>query len=154
MELFEKENLLKHILAEIQKTDELVHDFKDELAEALYPVIESYHPTVVRSAAIDDVVFAYAVALFNSVESVIDKDRNYPAYRFNDELAAMNQLLLKLPVDNDHLPFMEAVMKKGKELMVKYNRGVYDLSGNGFRLLEMNAKLYNWEFISNLTAVL
>ena len=37
--------------------------------------------------------------------------------------------------------------------MVKHFAAIYDLSSNGFRLLEKNARLYNWEFVSNFQAI-
>jgi len=151
MNRFEKENLIKHILDEIKKTDEFVNSFKHDLAIALYPIIGHYYPLTGRSAVVDEVLQNYAVVITNYTESVIDKDRTYPEYRLNDELEAMNKLVSKLTFNNP--AFTEAVSFQVKELMIKYYHNIYNLSGNGFRLLEMNARLYVWEFSGSLNSM-
>ena len=152
MNRFEKENLIKHILDEIKKTDEFVNAFKNELTLALYPVIGTFYPQAKPSAAIDDVLQNYALVITNYTESVIDKDRTYPQYRLNDELDAMTKVDAKLTFN--HPAFTDAVSCHVKELMVKYFLDIYNLSGNGFRLLELNARLYVWEFNANLVTAL
>lgn len=152
MNSFEKENLLKHILDEIKKTDEFVNTFKDDLSATLYPIIKTYYPLADRSDAVDEVLQNYAIVITNYSESVIDKDRTYPQYRLNDELDAMTKLVSKLTFDN--VAFTDAIGYAVKALMIKYFYDIFNLSGNGFRLLDLNAKFYVWEFNANLVTAL
>jgi len=101
----------------------------------------------------DNLLLAYSVAILNSTESVIDKDHNYPLYRLEEELDSMNRITLKLSQNEEYDYFGEAVHLKAKELMVNHFEGIYDLSSVGFRLLERNARIYNWEFVSNFLSI-
>ena len=154
MERFDKENKMKHILEELKKTDEFYSFFKEEFSGLIYSLIDEFYPSISPNSTIDDLLQTYAVEILSSTESVIDKDMNYPPYRLDEELAVMNQLILKLPHVEYHKSFMDEVHQVAKVLMVKYYTGIYDLSGDGFRLLELNAKLYNWEFNANLNVII
>jgi hypothetical protein len=149
MEIFDKEGNMKFILEEIKKTDTFYSNFTKEFSELIYITILKFYPPDNRRAEIDEMLQSYAVAILNSVESVIDKDRNYPFYRLEEELATMNRLTKKLSEEKPNNAFGEAVHQQAKVLLVKYFEAIYDLSSTGFRLLEKNAKLYNWEFVSN-----
>jgi len=151
--MFDKENKMKHILEELKNTDAFYRLFKEEFSELLYMVIGKFYPSVIPNPAIDDLLQTYALEILSSTETVIDKDRNYPVYRLDEELVIMNRLILKLPEAEQFDEFRDAIHNKAKELMVKHYEGIVDLSSNGFRLLEKNAKLYNWEFISNFYSV-
>jgi hypothetical protein len=154
MDKYERENVLNRIREEIDKTDKVYRAFTNEFAVALYPVVTTFYPFARRCMAVDEVLNAYAVATFNSTEAVIDKDRSYPLYRLEEEVGAMSHLLQKLHGQGNDASFANAIVDVVKRIMVSYFAGVYNLSGHGFRLLELNARLYNWEFQSNLKAAL
>jgi len=154
MEIFDSAGNLKFILEEIKKTDTFYNLFKKEFSELIYTNIQEYYPEIILPGKeIDELLEAYAVAILNATESVIDKDRNYPMYRLEEELGTMNRLTLKLSKLEENSDFREAVHLQAKELMVKHFVAIYDLSSTGFRLLEKNAKLYNWEFASNFESI-
>jgi hypothetical protein len=154
MDKYERENVLNRIREEINKTDIVYRAFINDFVVALYPFVAIYYPAAKPSKAIDEVLNAYAVATFNSTETVIDKDRSYPLYRLEEEVNTMSHLLQKLYGQGYDASFANVVVDVVKRMMVAYFAGVYNLSGNGFRLLEMNARLYGWEFHANLQAVL
>jgi len=154
MEIFDNEGNLKFILEEIKKADTFYNLFKKEFSELIYTNIHEFYPDILPGDEIDELLEAYAVAILNATESVIDKDRNYPMYRLEEELGTMNRLTLKLSKPEENSDFREAVHLQAKELMVKYFVAIYDLSSTGFRLLEKNAKLYNWEFASNFESII
>jgi len=154
MEIFDNERNLKFILEEIKKADSIYMLFKKEFSELIYTSIHQFYPGILPYEEIDELLEAYAVAILNATESVIDKDRNYPLYRLEEELGTMNRLNLKLPQLEANSDFREAVHMRAKELMVKYFVAIYDLSSTGFRLLEKNAKLYTWEFASNFENII
>ena len=154
MKSFDDEGNMKFILEEIQKADTFYNLFKKEFSELVYNIIQEYYPETVSVDEIDNLLLAYSVAILNSTESVIDKDRNYPLYRLEEELDAMSRITLKLSQSEDIRDFAESVHLKVKALMVKHFNDIYNLSSNGFRLLERNASLYNWEFVSSFISIL
>lgn len=154
MEIFDNEGNLKFILEEIKKTDTFYNLFKKEFSELIYTNIHKFYPEILPGEEIDELLEAYAVAILNATESVIDKDRNYPIYRLEEELSTMNRLTLRLSKLEKNMDFREAVHLHAKKLMVRYFAAIYDLSSTGFRLLEKNAKLYNWEFASNFESII
>lgn len=153
MKPFDHDGNLKFILEEIKKTDTFYNLFKQEFSVLIYHIFQEFYPDTRPGDEIDDLLQDYAVAILNTTESVIDKDRNYPLCRLEEELATMNRLTLKLSKPEENNGFREAVHLKAKELMVDNFTGIYDLSSTGFRLLEKNAKLYNWEFASNFVSI-
>ena len=153
MDSFDDEGNIKFILEEIKKTDTFYNSFQKEFSELLLKIIRKFYPNTSMGDEIENLLLAYSVAILNSTESVIDKDRNYPFYRLEEELESMNWITLKLLHEAEYNDFGEAVHLKAKKLMVKHFAAIYDLSSNGFRLLEKNARLYNWEFVSNFQAV-
>ncbi len=154
MEIFDNEQNLKFILEEIKKADTFYMLFKKEFSELISTNIQEFYPEIRPCEEIDELLEAYAVAILNATESVIDKDRNYPLYRLEEELGTMNRLTLKLPKPSENNDFREVIHLQTKKLMVKHFTAIYYLSSIGFRLLEKNAKLYNWEFSSNFESIL
>jgi hypothetical protein len=153
MKSFDSIENLKFILEEIKKTDTFYNLFKKEFSILIYASMQEFYPDILYCDEIDELLQSYAVAILNATESVVDKDRNYPMYRLEEELGTMNKLTLKLSKLEENNDFREAIHQKAKELMVKYFNAIYDLSSTGFRLLEKNAKLYNWEFVSNFESI-
>ena len=98
--------------------------------------MQEFYSDTMPGDEIDELLQAYAVAILNATESAIDKDRNYPSYRLEEELATMNQLTLKLSKPEENNAFREAIHIKAKEIMVNHFTGIYDLSSTGFRLLK------------------
>lgn len=154
MKSFDDEGNMKYILEEIQKADTFYNSFKKEFSELIYNTIQEYYPETLTGNEIDNLLLAYSVAILNSTESVIDKDKNYPLYRLEEELDAMSRITLKLSQSEDTHDFAESVHLKVKALMVSHFDEIYNLSSNGFRLLERNARLYNWEFVSSFISIL
>jgi hypothetical protein len=153
MKSFDDEGNMKFILEEIQKADTFYNSFKKEFSEIIFQIMQEFYPGTINNDEIENVLLAYSVAVLNSTESVIDKDRNYPFYRLEEELEAMNRITLNLSTSEENFVFVETIHAKAKELMVKYFASIYDLSSIGFRLLEKNAWLYSCEFVSNFQSI-
>jgi hypothetical protein len=149
MENFDKEEYMKFISEEIKKTGSVFGRFKKEFALRIYLIVQEFYPNIFPTEEIEELLQAYASAILNASNSVFDKDRNYPSYRLEEELKTMNQLTLKLSNLEENSPFGEAIHLQAKAILVEYFSFIYGLSSTGFRLLEKNAKLYNWEFVSN-----
>ncbi len=153
MDSFDNEGNMKFILEEIQKTDTFYNSFKKEFSESLMKIIQEFYHDTLMNNELDNLLLAYSVAILNSTESVLDKDHNYPFYRLEEELASMNRITMKLSQKEEYDDFGEAVHLNAKKLMVKHFDDIYNLSSIGFRLLEKNARLYNWEFVSNFLSI-
>lgn len=153
MKSFDEEGNIKFILEEIKKADTFYNSFKKEFSEIIFQIIQEFYPDAVLDEEIESMLLAYSVAVLNSTESVIDKDRNYPLYRLEEELEAMNRITLNILPSEGNTVFRETVHARAKELMVKYFAAIYDLSSIGFRLLEKNAWLYCSEFVSNFLSI-
>jgi len=153
MKSFDEEGNMKFILEEIKKTDTFYNSFKKEFSEIIFQIIQEFYPDAVQNEEIENMLLAYSVAVLNSTESVIDKDRNYPFYRLEEELTAMRKITSKFDLSVVPDEFSGAIHAKAKELMVKYFADIYDLSSTGFRLLEKNAYLYTLEFVSGFLSL-
>jgi hypothetical protein len=154
MKSFDSDENMKYILDELKKTDTFYGLFKKEFSESIIQIIQKFFPDTMYSEEIDNLLQAYAVAILNATEAVIDKDRNYPGYRLEEELEAMNRITLKLSRNEEYADFAETIHLMAKKMIVKTFNFIYDLSSNGFRLLEHNSRLYNREFVSAFLEVL
>ncbi len=154
MDLFDNEGNIKSILEGIQKADTFYNAFKEEFSEAVFGIIRGFYPEAGRNEEIENLLLLYAVAILNSTESVIDKDHNYPYYRLEEDLGAMNKIITRFDNSTRSNGMDKAIHEKAKELVVKHFDAVFELSGIGFRLLERNARLYNLEFVVNLEKTL
>ena len=94
MDSFDSEGNMKFILEEIKKADTFYNSFQKEFSELLLKIIRKFYPDTSIGEEIENLLLAYSVAILNSTESVIDKDRNYPFYRLEEELESMNRITL------------------------------------------------------------
>ena len=154
MEPFSNKGNIKFILEEIKKTNTFYNSFKKEFSESIFNIIQVFYPDTTLSEEMDNLLLIYSVEILNSTESVLDKDRTYPLYRLEEELSAMNRITSKLSEEEEYNDFGEAIHLKAKALIVNHFAAIYNLSSDGFRLLEKNARLYNREFVANFNLFL
>ena len=152
MENFDNLNPLYPVFEEFKKTDEFYDLFRKEFAASLASVIQAHYPYLDFDSETEEILRLYANEILSSTESVLYKDKSYPRYRLEEELTLMTRLVIKKPGEGQNSNFIEETHMKAKEIMVKYFGEIMNLSANGFRLLEKNARMYNWEFITNFYA--
>lgn len=145
----ESEKRIRKILEGFKQQDELHSSFKNYFIRSIYRNIENLFPGRDFGSELADHILLYAENIISCTESVIDKDLNYPEYRLNEEVNRMKQLIEKLPVFEHE----EALHKEAKKSIVKYFPGVFELSGQGFRLLELNTSFFNQGFLDNFYAL-
>lgn len=150
MEPFDNEGNIKSILDGIRKTDSFYNAFKEEFSDAVFSIICKFYPNTEKNDEIENLLLLYSVAVLNSTESVIDKDRTYPFYRLEEDLLAMSKMIQLFERDFFPNDMELQIHIKAKELVVKHFKEVFDLSAIGFRLLEKNTRAYNMEFAGNL----
>jgi len=65
----------------------------------------------------------------------------------------MNKLSTKILNEISDDLFVETINHRVKEILVKYFEGIFELSSTGFRLLDKNTLIYNWEFATNFYSI-
>jgi hypothetical protein len=149
METSDSENRIRKILEGFKKNDELHSSFRNYFIKEIFQIIEKEFPDAVFGTKLTDYLFLYADNVISSTESVIDKDFNYPEFRKEEEVNRMKKVVEKLPTNEKAQEFTKKVHSEAKKSIVKFYPLIYELSGSGFRLLELNAKFFNHGFINN-----
>lgn len=134
---------------EFKQVDDFYEAFKKTFKKNITTIVEEYTFDV-YAPVFDEFLEQYAVAVLSLTHTVLDKDRNYPEYRKVEDLTALQGYYAKASHFSEQTDLAERVHQKTKELLVDCYPAIFDLTGNGFRLLELNLKLYNLEFMANL----
>lgn len=138
---------MRNLFSAFKDIDQLRAIFNESFKRRIYAIMRAHNPQFVITAKIDEIVLQYAIQIQNITDSIIDKDRNYPIYRLEEEFEMMKKLTrLHYPtVFPVHL--YDVLFNEIKAFMVECNKGVYHLSGLGFRLLDANAKIILTRFV-------
>lgn len=152
--MFEDEERINHIFEEFQKMDELYDEFKAEFAESMLMLIKETAPNFEISEHFSEQLGLYALSMLNVTHSLIDKDKTYTEIRMKDELLSMQTYSSKAVVLTTNAELADKTLQKTKELLLKFYPDIIDLSANGFRLLELNLRLFNLEFVANFNRLL
>ncbi len=151
MKIYDEEggDRIKRIFKEFKKVDEFYDGFKLEFESEIVGLIKDYYSEFKLDEKCREFINQYAMTVLNTTQTVLDKDDSYPEYKKEADLKAMQAYYAKavqIAKDND---LADDIYKKTKELVVKYYPKIVDLSGEGFRLLDLNLKLFNMEFVAN-----
>ena len=152
MEEFDREKDFHNTIREFKQTDEFYNSFRHQFIVSLFLVVKRYFKELRLDEEMNHNLQLYADEMLSCVESVIYKDTTYPKFRMEEELGIMTRLVNKQPKPEENIEFIDKIHLKSKEMIVRHYPAIEDLSGNGFRLLEKYAKMYNWEFIANFYA--
>lgn len=145
----ESEKRIRKILEGFKEQDELQSSFKNHFIQSVYLKIEGLFPERDFGSALADRILLYAENSISCTESVIDKDSSYPAYRKDEEVNRMKQLVDKLP----NIEYWDLIHTEAKKSIVEFFPDVFNLSGQGFRLLELNTRLHNQRFMDDFYAL-
>ena len=146
MKEFEPDKFQHKLNSEFRKIDEFLHEFEKEFVNAMQTIIRAEYPEIEMNDKINEAMLMYANEMINVAESVCDKDLHYPGARLKEELNNMKRVVEKYPPECHDSNFLQQTHHKAEELMVNYYPYVFDLSANGFRLLEKYCQMYNWKF--------
>jgi hypothetical protein len=150
MGVFDGEGKNFQFFKEFKKIDEFYLAFNKEFEKEVLSIINSYSPGFERTRDFDELLRQYAAIALSLTHTVLDKDKSYPDFRKAEDLSALRGYYEKAAPSVENNELAEKIHMKTKELMVKYYSKIYDLSGDGFRLLELNLKLFNIEFMIGL----
>ena len=149
MESFDKEHYINKIYSEFKKTDEFYNSFRKQFIAEILKICMVFYLKIEINALFTENLKLYADEILSTTESVIYKDQSYSETRINEELVLMKRIVVKDFEAFHNRNFIEMLHLKTKELIVQHYSNVIDLSGNGFRLLDLYTKMYNWEFVTN-----
>ena len=127
---------IRQIFLEFERYDKLHHSFLLDFENGIYNFIADYKEKITLYPAFSEDLKSFSISLINCAYAVIDKDKSYPKYRMAMELENMDQLLERYPKPSQNDLFTEGFSKMAKAKMPKYFTELYDLSADGFRLLE------------------
>jgi mRNA-degrading endonuclease HigB of HigAB toxin-antitoxin module len=137
------QNNLKY---KFRRIEEFLHEFQNEFINGQVEIIQKHYPDILYHKKLQENILLYSNQIFSVAESVYDKDFHYSEPRLEEELEAMTQVVDKFQLEKPDAEFILKTHLKAKEIMIKFFPELFDLSGNGFRLLEKYCLMYNREF--------
>lgn len=143
----EYENSGRYLYDEFAKVDIFYARIKDSFILSIMNIIQDKLNTSEFDAELYDYVSIYGQEIINTTESVIDKDRNYPEQRLVEELERTRKVVAQLPVYEIDSDLMNKLHQQVKVFMVDNFKNVFQLSTNGFLLLELSAKMHTLRFL-------
>ena len=154
MEKFESNSFRFSLVSEFQKLDTLLESFQYQFKVEVLKIVDKFFPNIIRSEELENLTLTYANQIFNTADSVYDKDLNCHKERLADEVKNMNKVVSnysKFKTYNQE--FAKQIHQKAKETMVNFNPNLMNLSADGFRLLEKYTLMYNVFFMEGLSAL-
>lgn len=148
MRIFDDEERIKQLFKEFKKVDQFYEAFQKEFEKNIVLKIMESDPDFKRTDSFDELLDQFSVAALSITHSVLDKDNHYPDYRKTEDLLALQAYYAKAHQLARNKELAEVLHQKTKELLVEFYPKIIDLSGDGFRLLELNLRLFNLEFVA------
>jgi hypothetical protein len=149
MKDFEKEEFRLYISEEFGKVDAFYAHVKNDFGMTLMKIIEDKSEAQENKAQLSEAISVYAQEIINVTESVIDKDRNYSEIRLKEELQRVQKVVSQWAVYEVDTEFVNKLHQVSKEVMAKYFKPIFDLSADGFRLLDNGAKMHTLRFLAS-----
>lgn len=152
MEKFDSNNFRAGLISEFQRLDHILETFQNQFKVEVLKVVNELFPHLVYQEELETLALTYANQIFNTAESIIDKDLNYTKARLADEVKNMNRVVRNYSEGKtDNHKLANRIHQKAKEIMVNFNPELMDLSADGFRLLEKYSLMYNVFFVEGLS---
>jgi len=142
MKYFDKEKWRQSVQKEFVEIDKFNNQFFHTFSNTLHPVFGKFHSIKNFDGNFNEFLSIYAIHLLSLIESVIEKDRNYSQYRIGVELERMNELVSKISKPRKYPKLDDELIILVKNLTIDFFPIVYEFTGDGFRLLEINLKLF------------
>lgn len=150
MKLYDKERGITALFKEFERIDKFYHSFVDALYQDILLSEEFDEVWLDKFVSVKREFEILALEIGRMVSTLIDKDTSYPDYRLKDELDRMNKYFLKLGKKNSLQRTL--LLPVVKNVIVNRFPQIVELSGNGFRLLEINLHLLSAEIVAVVNA--
>lgn len=147
---FENKHKKHDLILAFNEIDQKRALFNEEFIARITSILSSSSFSYKHIKSVNEVFKNYAFLIQDITQSVIDKDRNYPVYRLEEELTKITKLAAHPNPTNITPNLHNLLLKEVKALMVDSNKDVFNLTGLGFRLLDANAKVFLSGFLNAL----
>ncbi|MFB6320750.1 hypothetical protein [Saccharicrinis sp. FJH54] len=142
MKLFDRERFVTELRSEFNSIDEKQLNFQVDLSRDIFMLIQNSFSDSVLTKELRSSLEDKITEVFFSTLSVIDKDNTYPDYRMNDELDRMKVLVEKRERKSENPEFDSKLLYFVKYHIVEHFSAVYNLSSEGFLLLDLYVKYH------------
>lgn len=149
MQSFDKEKNIENILQNFKALDRYYVGVKNGLMNNLFQIANEFYPQFEQNKTNKEYFDLFAMYLINSTESVVEKDKIYTPFRLSLELETTENIALKMVSHKVNIAFEEKINHTLRKFIVENFKQIYSLSGDGFRLLEKNIKIFNFHFLSD-----
>lgn len=149
MATFNKENYMNNVFREFKNIEQFHNNFRKKFTSYVKKIVLEYHNEAIDNSKINTIIYAYAGHLIDVIESVIEKDHNYSEYRLMVELHRMKKVKENISQPNSNYCFGSAIEAKVKSMAVNNFPSIMDFSANGFRLLDVNLKVFTRDFLTD-----
>jgi len=149
MAMNDKNNWKNIILKEFQKINEFNSNLRLIFYNSTLPYVTKL-PYTSNQKSINELMLLFAKHFVQIMEATIYKNDTYTDYRLNLEINHLQKVLdrgSKPKIDNK---FDQEITKLFNQLAIDNFPAIFDLSGNGFRLLNLNLQLFANDFLSDL----
>lgn len=146
---FDKENYMHNVFREFRNIEQFHNNFRIKFTSSINDIVSKYHNDVIDNTKLKTVIYAYAGHLIDVIESIIEKDKNYSEYRLMIELHRMKKVNEKISQPKSDYCFSSAIERKVKSMVVNNFPSIINFTANGFRLLEINLKVFTRDFLTD-----
>ena len=151
MEDFNHDDFLSKMLQEFNRTDEFYMRFKSEFSVFIMNVLSQYYSHKPVSKELQSDVLLFADELISAAETTLYKDLHYTEDRLKEEVKAMDKGASNVSLPGLNQEFLSDIFEGSKKHIVKFFPDIFELSSNGFRLLNLYIRLYHTEFATTFT---
>jgi len=142
MQYFDKEKWKENIQKEFVEIDKFHNQFCHAFSNNMQPIFERFYSIKSFDGTLNKFLSVYAIHLISVIESVIEKDKNYSQYRIKVELERMSEVVSGVSKPSSFPKLNDEIIGQVKKMTTDFFPVVYEFTGNGFRLLELNLKLF------------
>ncbi len=132
---FDSKERIRQLFLEFEQVDKVHHGFILDFENEVYNLIYANSRNIILTDGFPDALKQFAISIINTAYSVLEKDKYYSDYRMVLELETMQALNKKVDVDNNKLA--NELNCKVREVVTSYFTAIFELSGDGFRLLAL-----------------
>lgn len=142
MNFFDREEFVKEMRREFEIIDDARKVFTDNLCGDIFALIRHSFSGEILTEELKAAIEDKATEVFLSTQSVIDKDRTFPEYRMIFELDRMRKAVNRRVEESITPEFDSKLLHFVKYHIVEHFSEVYNLSAEGFLLLDLYAKYH------------
>lgn len=145
--MFSEEKNIRNLKKEFTRLDRYYQDLNNKLFKELKAVVTKYYPNFIFNNKNTPYFEIFSTHLVSNTETVINKSFNYSDFRLSEELRnakRISETEIKRAVNKN---FEKDLLTQIKSFLIDNFPKIFDLNANGFRLLDVNTKIYTNYFL-------